>query len=185
MAFRAAVRAWERAGHPRGEDKGENPNPRSAETRTRLVAGCPWASGPFLRLRLHMRKAGTLAPPTAQRAGAIRGDRPCGMCVCGARHLRERGKRPPNPRRRPRVCPSPPPHPAPISARGIPARQRGLRRPGAGQGDGESQRLLTGEVRTGLTGTGRERRPSPRRRGQARSEPRAALWMAGEAQRRN
>lgn len=57
--------------------------------------------------------------------------------------------------------------------------------PGAGQGDGESQRLLTGEVRTGLTGTGRERRPSPRRRGQARSEPRAALWMAGEAQRRN
>lgn len=58
-------------------------------------------------------------------------------CVCGARHLRERGKRPPNPHRRPRVCPSPPPLPAPVSARGIPARQPGLRRPaGAGCGAG-------------------------------------------------
>lgn len=109
-------------------------------------------------------------------------------CVCGARHLRERGKRPPNPHRRPRTVL--PPHPAPPPS--LPAGSQlgsgdsGDRPgPGAGQGDGESQRLLTGEVRTGLTGTGRERSPSPRRRGQARSEPRAALWMAGEAQRRN
>lgn len=110
-------------------------------------------------------------------------------CVCGARHLRERvanGHQTPTAVLVSVLPPHPTPPPSLPAGSQLGSGDLGDRPgPGAGQGDGESQRLFTGEVRTGLTGTGRERRPSPRRRGQARSEPRAALWMAGETQRRN